>query len=85
MRRSALGAHSLQAAPAPCGTTVPLSASHLFGDSTGDAIADRILEALVVIPPGLSKHHIRRLFHGHVSCDRIDAALEQLMTLDAAN
>ena len=29
-------------------------------------------------------HQIRRLFHGHVSCDRIDAALEQLMLIDAA-
>ncbi len=60
------------------------SASHLFGDSTGDAIADRILEALVESPQGLSREHIRRLFHGHVSCDRIDAALEQLRQLDAA-
>ena len=49
------------------------SASHLFGDSTGDAIADRILEALVESPQGISKQQIRRLFHGHVSCDRIDA------------
>jgi hypothetical protein len=61
------------------------SASDLFGDSTGDAIADRILEALVESPQGLSKQQIRRLFHGHVTCDRIDAALEQLMALDAAS
>jgi hypothetical protein len=60
------------------------SASHLFGDSTGDAIADRIREALEESPQGLSKYQIRRLFHGHVSCDRIDAALEQLMLIDAA-
>jgi len=61
------------------------SASHLFGDSTGDAIADRIREALEESPQGLSKYQIRRLFHGHVSCDRIDAALEQLTMLEAAN
>jgi hypothetical protein len=61
------------------------SASHLFGDSTGDAIADRIREALEESPDGLSKNQIRRLFHGHVNCDRIDAALEQLMVIDAAS
>ena len=61
------------------------SASHLFGDSTGDPIADRIREALEQSPEGLSKGQIRRLFHGHVNCDRIDAALEQLMLIDAAS
>jgi hypothetical protein len=60
------------------------SASLLFGDSTGDAIADRIRDALEESPEGLSKNQIRRLFHGHVTCDRIDAALEQLMAIDAA-
>jgi hypothetical protein len=81
---SVVGLPHLQAALAVwdyCST----SAIHLFGDSTGDAIADRILEALVASPHGLSKHQIRRLFHGHVSCDRIDAALEQLTMLEAAN
>jgi hypothetical protein len=81
---SVVGLPHLQAALAVwdyCST----SAIHLFGDSTGDAIADRILEALVESPKGLSKHQIRRLFHGHVSCDRIDAALEQLMQIDAAS
>jgi hypothetical protein len=60
------------------------SASLLFGDSTGDAIADRIREALEAASKGLTKKQIRRLFHGHVTCDRIDAALEQLMAIDAA-
>jgi hypothetical protein len=60
------------------------SASLLFGDSTGDAIADRIRDALEESLEGLSKNQIRRLFHGHVTCDRIDAALEQLMAIDAA-
>jgi hypothetical protein len=60
------------------------SASHLFGDSTGDPIADRIREALEQSPEGLSKHQIIRLFHGHVHGDRIDAALQQLMTINAA-
>jgi uncharacterized membrane protein YqjE len=31
------------------------------------------------------KNQIRRLFHGHVNCDRIDAALEQLLVLDAVS
>jgi hypothetical protein len=60
------------------------SASHLFGDSTGDPVADRIREALEQSPEGLSKHQIIRLFHGHVNGDRIDAALQQLMLIDAA-
>ena len=60
------------------------SASHLFGDSTGDLIADRIREALEQSPEGLSKHQIIRLFQGHVHGDRIDAALQQLMTINAA-
>jgi hypothetical protein len=61
------------------------SASYLFGDSTGDPIADRIREALEQSPQGLSKHQIVRLFHGHVNGDRIDAALQQLMLIDAAS
>jgi hypothetical protein len=60
------------------------SASLLFGDSTGDPIADRIREALEASPNGLSKNQVRGLFHGHVNCDRIDAALEQLMLIGAA-
>jgi hypothetical protein len=60
------------------------SASLLFGESTGDAIADRIRDALEERPEGLSKNQIRRLVHGHITCDRIDAALEQLTAIDAA-
>jgi hypothetical protein len=58
------------------------TASHLFGNSTGDPIADRIREALEASPDGLSKHQIIRLFHGHVNGD---AALEQLMLIDVAS
>ena len=49
---SVVGLPHLQAALAVwdyCST----SASHLFGESTGDAIADRILEALVEAPQGI--------------------------------
>jgi hypothetical protein len=59
------------------------SASLLFGMSTGDPIADRIREAIEASGDGMSKYKIRRLFHGHVEGDRIDAALETLVGLGA--
>jgi hypothetical protein len=58
-------------------------ASLLFGTSTGDATADRIREAVNASFEGLSRKQISALFHGHVSADRIEAALEQLASLDA--
>jgi hypothetical protein len=61
------------------------SASLLFGMSTGDPIADRIREAIEASEDGLSKSQIRRLFHGHVEANRIDAALETLVALGALN
>jgi hypothetical protein len=59
------------------------SAAFLFGMSTGDPVADRILEAVEDSETGLSKDRIRRLFHGHVESRRIDAALEQLVAMGA--
>jgi hypothetical protein len=59
------------------------SASLLFGMSTGDPVADRIRQAIEASYTGLSKNHIRRLFHGHVESNRIDAALEKLVALGA--
>jgi hypothetical protein len=59
------------------------SATHLFGLSSGDSIADRIREAVEASYDGLSKTQIIRLFKGHVELDRIDNALEQLATLGA--
>jgi hypothetical protein len=59
------------------------SASLLFGMSTGDPIADRIREAIEASHAGLSKNQIRRLFHGHLEGNRIDAALEKLVALGA--
>ncbi len=61
------------------------SASLLFGMSTDDPIADRIREAVEAAGDGLSKSKIARLFHGHVEHDRIDAALETLVTLGAVS
>ena len=57
------------------------TASALFGTSTGDPTADRIKLALDASQDGLSRKQIRGLFHGHVSSDKIEAALEQLMSL----
>jgi hypothetical protein len=51
--------------------------------STGDAIADRIREAIEASGDGLSKSQILRLFHGHIEGNRIDAALETLIALGA--
>jgi hypothetical protein len=59
------------------------SAYLFFGPSTGDHTADRILEAINVSTNGLSKTQMSALFHGHLSSDRIDAALEQLISLGA--
>ncbi len=59
------------------------SASLFFGESTGDHIADRILEAINASTEGLSRKQISALFHGHHSSSRIEAALEQLISLGA--
>jgi hypothetical protein len=57
------------------------SAGCVFGTSTGDPTADRIHRALNASPDGLTREQIRKLFHGHVSSQCIDDALEQLSDL----
>jgi hypothetical protein len=57
------------------------SARLLFDTAPIDPTARRISQALDVAPQGLSRVQIRALFNRHVSKDRIDLALEQLMTL----
>jgi hypothetical protein len=54
------------------------SAALIFHASTGDAVLDRIRRALDEAPDGLTRKEIRSLFHGHVSSERIDLALEKL-------
>jgi hypothetical protein len=54
------------------------SAALIFHASTGDAVLDRIRRALDETPEGLTRKEIRALFHGHVSSERIDMALEEL-------
>jgi len=57
------------------------SASLFFGTSTGDHIADRIMEAINAAGGRLSREQISALFHGHLSSSRIEAALQQLISL----
>jgi hypothetical protein len=59
------------------------SASLFFGASTGDHTTDRILDAINASTTGLSRTQMSALFHGHLSSNRIDAALEQLISLGA--
>ena len=59
------------------------SASLFFGTSTGDHTADRILDAINASTNGLSRTQMSALFHGHLSSDRIEAALQQLVSLGA--
>jgi hypothetical protein len=57
----------------------------LFDTAPIDPTARRISQALDVTPEGLSKVQIRGLFHRHVSKERIDLALEQLLKLGLIN
>jgi DNA replicative helicase MCM subunit Mcm2 (Cdc46/Mcm family) len=56
------------------------STALIFHASTGDAVLDRIRRALDETPEGLTRKEIRALFHGHVSSERIDMALQKLTT-----
>ncbi len=58
------------------------SACYIFGDATGDPVADDILEALRASEGrGLSRTDIRDLFGRHKSADRINGALGELLKL----
>ena len=58
------------------------SARYIFGDATGDPVADAILEALRNAgTDGLTRTEIRDLFKRHQSADRIDGALGELLRL----
>ena len=57
------------------------SARLLFDTAPIDPTANRISQALDVAPQGLTRGQIRALFNRHVSKERIDLALQQLMTL----
>jgi hypothetical protein len=57
------------------------SARLFFNDAPIDPTARRISEAISDRPDGMSKGQIGALFHGHVSKERIELALQQLSTL----
>ena len=60
------------------------SAGYLFGDSTGDVLADRILDALRVKGP-MDRTDIRDLLGRHVTEDRVDMAVASLEALGLAS
>lgn len=60
------------------------SALYVFGDSTGDEVADRIMEALRAAPKGLTRNEIRNLFGRHKNSERIGRALTELERLRRA-
>src|SRR5215217_2529014 len=56
------------------------SARYIFGDATGDPVADQIAEALRATgQEGLTRTETRDLFKRHKSADRIDRALNLLL------
>ena len=57
------------------------SALYIFGDATGDRVADRIATALEEEPEGLTRTDLINLFKRNVSRDRIDQALGLLERL----
>jgi hypothetical protein len=54
------------------------SARYIFGDATGDAVADSIEDMLTGAPEGLTRAQIRDAFGRNKSSERIGAALELL-------
>ena len=55
------------------------SARYIFGAATGDAVADKILEALQTAPAGITKSEItRELLQRNVKAQKIDSALSFL-------
>ncbi len=60
------------------------AAGLFFDPAAEDEIAAAIRRALDANPDGLSRDQIRKLFHGHISSERIDAALHHLASLGAA-
>ncbi len=58
------------------------SARYIFGDATGDPVADRIIEALRVAgEDGLTRTQIRDLFKRHKSADVINPSLALLLRM----
>jgi hypothetical protein len=61
------------------------SARCIFGDATGDPVADSLIEALRGAgSDGLTRTEIRDLFGRHKSAERINQALGELLRLGRA-
>jgi hypothetical protein len=60
------------------------SARYIFGDATGDSVADKIMEALRARPDGLTRTEIRDLFKRNESGERIDQGLSLLQVVGHA-
>jgi len=58
------------------------SARYIWGDATGDPVADRILGGIRHADGGLSRTEIRDLFFRHTSSNRIDLALSSMEGLN---
>ncbi len=57
------------------------SARYVFGDATGDPVADQIAEALRAVgKDGMTKTEISHLFKRNKSAERIDQALTLLLS-----
>jgi hypothetical protein len=60
------------------------SVAYLFGDSTGDGIADDALTLLRACPTGINRGDISNFFARHVSSDRLSQALRTLVRFGRA-
>ena len=60
------------------------SARYIFGDATGDSLADKIMEALRATPEGLTRTDIRNLFKNNQTGNRIEQALALLLKVGRA-
>jgi hypothetical protein len=56
------------------------SARYIFGDATGDPVADRIHEALKAAPEGMTRTQISNLLGRHRDSVEVDRALQTLLT-----
>jgi Protein of unknown function (DUF3987) len=54
------------------------SARRIFGDASGDPVADKIMDELKIKPEGLTRNELRDLFSRHRSSTRINQALKYL-------
>lgn len=54
------------------------SVRYIFGDATGDFVADRIMDGLQMAREGLTRTEISALFSRNVSAERIEGALSGL-------